>query len=78
MAAKVKVKINIYGVRAMLNSAGAVSVCMSYAQGVLRRAGAGYTTGVRHYARRAGVAVFPETQEAWRDNMNNNTLLKSL
>ena len=42
------------------------------------RAGEGYVMEDRNYPERAGAAVRVDSYEAYRDNLENNTLLKSL
>ena len=75
---KVKFELNKAGVRELLKSTEAGSICMEYANQVQSRAGEGYIVESRRYPERTGAAVYPETYKAVRDNLKNNTLLKSL
>lgn len=75
---KMKFKVNKEGVRQLLRSSEAKAVCKEYAASVQQRAGEGYVMEERNYLRRAGYAVRPDTYQAHRDNLENNTLLKSL
>lgn len=72
---KMKFELNRAGVRDLLRQCG--PVCMEEAQKVLARCGPGYSAGYRNYNERSGAAVFPATEEAWRDNLENNTLEKA-
>ena len=65
-------------VRELLKSAGIEAECMSYAQKVQQAAGDGYVAEARHYPERSGAAVYPGTDEAHKDNLDNNTLEKAI
>jgi hypothetical protein len=41
-----------------------------------QKAGPGYAVEDRHYPERNGAVVFPNTEEAYYDNLTNNTLEK--
>ena len=75
---KVVFDINKAGVRQLLKSDGAKTVCKEYASRIAARAGEGYVMEDRNYPERAGAAVRVDSHEAYRDNLENNTLLKSL
>lgn len=51
---------------------------MQEARRVQTSAGANYQAEVRNYPERTGAAVFPANAEGYYDNLNNNTLLRSL
>lgn len=74
---KVKFKLNRGGVRELLRSSEATSVCEQYARAIQSRAGAGYEVSTYVGPNRANASVFAATDEARRDNYNNNTLLKA-
>lgn len=73
-----KFELNTKGVRELLKDPKTAAVCTQYGSQVLNRAGAGYTMESRYYPERSGVAIFPETYEANKDNLEHNTLLKAL
>lgn len=75
---KVKFELNRAGVRELLRSPEAVSVCRSYAENVKGRAGEGYEVTTYTGRNRANASVHAETYEARKDNYDNNTLLKAL
>jgi len=75
---KVKFELNRAGVRELLRSAEAASICRTYAEGVRSRAGEGYEVTTYSGRNRANASVHAETYEARKDNYDNNTLLKAL
>ncbi len=75
---KVKIKLNRAGVRELLKSQEMANCCMQEARRVQTSAGANYQAEVRNYPERTGAAVFPANAEGYYDNLNNNTLLRSL
>lgn len=76
MAKSMKFELNRAGVRALMQSEEMQAVLLEYANEIGDRAGEGYEAYVGR--NRANVSVRTETEEAARDNFNNNTLLKSL
>lgn len=76
---KVRFKLNREGVKELLQSPEAQSVCLEYANRIYSRcpAGLGYEVSVITGRNRARASVFAATPEARRDNYNNNTLLKA-
>ena len=75
---KIKFELNSAGVRELLKSAEMQSILDGYAQEAAVRAGEGYNAETHLGQKRAYANVYAETYEAKRDNMDNNTLLKSL
>lgn len=74
----VKFKLNRAGVQELLKRKETQAICREHAQNVAARAGAGYVTEDRNYPERSGAAVRSDSYEAYKDNLENNTLLKSL
>lgn len=66
------------GVRELLRSAEARSVCESYADAALGRLGKGYGKNARTGKNRVNVEVAAESSEAVRENSENNTILKAV
>lgn len=75
---KVKFELDRAGVRELLRSPEAASICRSYAENVKGRAGEGYEVTTYTGRNRANASVHAETYEARKDNYDNNTLLKAL
>ena len=73
---KVAIKILYPGVGAMLRGEEMKQYITEYASGVVQRAGTGFSMRVHNTGQRQAANVFPETAEASRDNLRNNTLLK--
>ena len=73
-----KFELNKAGVRELLKSAEMQSVLDGYAKAAANRAGEGYDAEVHLGKKRAYANVYAATPEAKRDNLDNNTLLKSL
>ena len=74
---KVKFELNRAGVRELLRSPEALSVCQTYAGAVRNRAGEGYEVDTYVGKNRANASVYAATYEARKDNYENNTLLKA-
>ena len=68
----IRFKLNSAGVRNVLHMAG--DVCGQHAARIAAAAGEGYRAEKRSYPERTGCAVYPSTEEAARDNLNNDTL----
>lgn len=73
-----KFVLNSKGVQELLKSPEMQSILANYANQVADRAGDGYEARYHIGKKRAYANVYAETAEAKRDNMDNNTLLKSL
>lgn len=78
MSKKVKIKLNRAGVRELLRSKEMGAVIKEEATKVYQRAGDGY--GMRHKVgkNRQIYSIYTDTQEAAKDNMDHNTLLKAV
>ena len=74
----VKVELNEAGVRALLQSAEIKAQCKQLADGIAARAGTGYQVTTYTGRTRVNASVIAATNEAKRDNMKNNTLLKAV
>jgi acyl-CoA-binding protein len=72
---KVRFELDKAGVRELLNSSEMRTLLQGYAVGKQLAAGPGY--GIREtHTDRVGFNIFPETEEARYDNLENNTLEK--
>lgn len=81
MSKSFKFVINSEGVRDLLKSPKLTKMCMDKASSIAESAnsmsfGGGYVAGERRYPERTGAAVYPSTDEAAIDNLQNNTLEK--
>ena len=74
----VKFKLNRKGVSELLKSGEALQVVKDYAYEVQNRAGDGYEVTWMTGKTRVNASVAAMTQEARKDNLENNTLLKAL
>lgn len=74
----IKFVLNKDGVRELLQSEAMQSILNDYAESASSRAGEGYNSEVHMGKKRAYANVYAETYEAKQDNLDNNTLLKSL
>jgi len=75
---KTKIVLNSAGVRAMLQSPEMQALLSERAYEIAQRAGNGYETDVFVGKTRANASVFASTEDAMKDNMDNNTLLKAV
>lgn len=76
--AKVRVKLNRSGVKALLKSAEMKAVCEEHANAVKARCGDGYESDAHFTKERVIVNVWPSSAKARQDNARNNTILKAL
>lgn len=75
---KIKFELNSAGVQELLKSSQMQAILEDYAQQTANRAGEGYSAETHLGKKRAYANVYAETRKAKRDNLDNNTLLKSL
>ena len=73
---KTRLKWRWSGIHEVSKSDGVKQACREHATRLQARAGEGYVVEDRNYPERAGAAVRPDTPEAYRDNLENNTLLR--
>lgn len=76
--AKIKVKLNRQGVRALLRSEEMRAICAEQARDIRDRCGEGYETDSYTGKNRVNAMVWPSTAKARQDNTHNNTLLKAM
>lgn len=76
MANGVVFKLNSAGVRELLQSAKMQEILSSYASSKASAAGEGYSYDVKVGNRRAYANIYPDTKEAYYDNLEHNTLEK--
>lgn len=75
---KVRIELNSAGIREMLRSSEMQALLAERAAEIAMRAGDGYSSDTYLTGGRAIASAFAETKEAYRDNLDNNTLLRSL
>lgn len=76
--AKVKFQLNHAGVRELMRSSQMQAVCAKYASGAVGRLGAGYEMNTFVGENRVNAEVAAVTFKARKENLSNNTILKSL
>ena len=74
----VKIELNSEGVRALLRSQEMRQICEEHAQETLSGCGDGYEADSYVGVNRVNAMVFASTQEAVKDNLKNNTILRAL
>lgn len=72
----VKFELNEAGVQELLKSAEMQGILKEHADAKASEAGEGYASSVHVGAKRAYANVYPDTHEAYLDNLDNNTLEK--
>lgn len=75
---KVRIELSDSGIRALLKSKEMSDHCAKIAHDTAQRAGDGYTTDTKQMSTRVIASVFTDTNEAYYDNLENNTLLKAI
>lgn len=73
-----RVELNSDGVRELLQSSEMAGICRSLAEGIAGRAGTGYEVTTYTGKTRVNASVHAATEEARKDNLKNNTLLKAV
>lgn len=76
MSKLLKFKLNKKGVRELLRSQEMQNVLEGFADPKVQSAGDGYAAEVHVGKNRAYVNIYPDTKEAYFDNLENNTLEK--
>ena len=76
--AKYRIELNREGVKELLKSPEMEALCRSLAEPIAGRAGGGYEVTTRTGKTRVNASVHAATEEAYRDNLKNNTLLKAV
>lgn len=76
--AKVKFELNSEGVKDLMRSAEMMAVCKSYADKAVGSLGAGYSVNTFTGSGRVNAEVKADTYEARKENLENNSILKSL
>lgn len=78
MSGKIRVELNSEGVRELLRSAEMEAICKQQAQEIKNRVGDGYLVTTYTGRNRVNASVYAVTDQAKRDNLKNNTLLKAV
>lgn len=78
MSKSVEIELNSAGIREMLLSPEMQALLGELASGVAARAGAGYASDVYLTGGRAVASAYADDPDAYADNLENNTLLRSL
>lgn len=76
--ANVKFELNRNGVKELMQSSEMMTVCKSYANNALASLGDGYEVTTMTGKTRVNAEISAVTYEARKDNLENNTILKSL
>lgn len=74
----VKFELNSAGVRKLLQSGEAMSICQGYAGAIQGRCGEGYEVTTFTGRTRVNASVHATTFKARKENAENNTLLKAV
>lgn len=75
---KFKFKLNRQGVSQLLKGEAMTGILSSHAENIRTRAGEGYVTSTYVGKTRSNASVKVGDRKSYRDNLKNNTLLKSL
>lgn len=75
---KVEFELNRKGVADLMKSGSMQDVLKKHATAIKNRAGSGYEQDMHVGKNRANARVWADTSQAKKDNLDNNTLLKSV
>jgi len=75
---KVKFELNRKGVSEIMKSGAMQKILTNHATAIKNRAGTGYEQDVHVGKNRANARVWASSSSARKDNLDNNTLLKSV
>ena len=73
----VKITLNSKGVQELLKEVGSTT-CMEMASNAANRCGEGYIAEERKYPTRTAAIVKTDSYKAYRDNNENNTIIKAV
>lgn len=73
-----KIELNSEGVKELLKSKEMMDICMSYANKSLSKLGEGYEVSSMTGKTRVNAEIRASTYEARKENLEKNTILKSL
>ena len=76
--ANVHIELNSDGIVELLQSDEIMAELKKQGDAMLSRLGDGYAKSEYVGKSRCNVSVYADTKEAYKDNMNNNTLLKAV
>lgn len=76
--ASTKVKLSYTGIGQLLRGEEMKALMEQFGSDRAHRAGEGYNFRVHNTGQRQAANIYPETREAVKDNLKNNTLLKVL
>lgn len=76
--AKIEVELNSAGIRALLKGGEVEKMVGDTAAKVASRAGSGYSNDTKQMSGRVIASAYADTEEARKDSLENNTLLKAL
>lgn len=76
--AKGKLKLRSDGIKEMLKSEELKNECKNHAELAAATAGSGYEVSVYTGKTRVNASVRAATKEAYKDNLENNTLMKAV
>ena len=71
-----KVVLNTVAIKELLKSEKVQGICETYGEQMKVAAGPGYEIEKRNYPERSGVSIYPGNDDAYYDNLANNTLEK--
>lgn len=75
--AQVRIELNSSGVQELLHEVGE-TVCAEIAQSIAASCGSGYESDTYNAGSRTVASAYAATDEAGKDNLENNTLLGAL
>lgn len=75
--AHIRIEINDAGIQELLHECGATA-CYAEAQRIVGTLGAGYDCDIYDAGTRNVSSVFTTTEETYKDNLENNTILGAM
>ena len=75
---KVKFELNRSGVASLMKSSAMQKILVNHATAIKNRSGSGYEQDIHIGKNRANARVWASSASAKKDNLENNTLLKSV
>ena len=76
--AKVEIKLESAGVRELLRSEEMQDICTKHANAVRKKLGKGYAISSYTGKNRVNASILAETEEAYREQLENNSILKAI
>lgn len=75
---KTRIQLNLEGLFELMNSPEITRTLEEFGNAAMSRLGEGYEISTFHGETRANVGIRAATQDTWKDQLENNTIIKAV